>query len=81
MAGLKKVRLVINSLHTPFSSCQVQFSPGLILQRNVRTIPEHLDNNQVIKNSQHEFVKNKLCQTNLMSFFDRVTSLVDNYFS
>lgn len=78
MAGLKKVRLVINSLDTPFSSCQVQFSPGLIPQRNLRTIHKHLDNNQVIKNSQHEFVKNKLCQTNLISFFDRVTGLVDS---
>lgn len=78
LAGLKKVKLVINSLDTPFSSCQVQFSPGLIPQSNVRTIHKHLDNNQVIKNSQHEFVKNKLCQTNLISFFDRVTGLVDN---
>lgn len=32
----------------------------------------------MIKNSQHGFVKNKLCQTNLISFFDRVTGLVDN---
>lgn len=78
MAGLKKVRFLNNSLDTPFSSCQVQFSPDLIPQRNVRTIHKHLDNNQVIKNSQHEFVKNKLCQTNLISFFDRVTGLVDN---
>ena len=38
-----------------------------------------------MKNSQHEFVKNKfefvknkLCQTNLISCFDRVTGLVDN---
>lgn len=61
-----------------FSSCQVQFGPGLIPQRDVRTIHKHLDNNKVIKNSQHEFVKNKLCQTNLISFFDKVTGLVDN---
>lgn len=77
MAGLKKVRLVINSPETPFSSCQVHFSPGLIPQRNVGTIHKHLDNNQVIKNSQHEFVKSKLCQTNVISFFDRVTGPVD----
>ena len=32
----------------------------------------------MIKNSQHEFVKNKLCQTNLIFFFDRITGLVDN---
>lgn len=32
----------------------------------------------MIKASQHEFVRNKLCQTNLISFFDRVTGLVDN---
>ncbi|CAM5160171.1 unnamed protein product [Natator depressus] len=38
---------------------------------------KHLEDNQVISNSQHGFVKNKLCQTNLIAFFDRVTSLVD----
>lgn len=70
--------LVISSLGVPFSSCQVQFGPGLILQRDVRTTHKHLDSNKVIKNSQNEFVRNKVCQTNLISFFDGVTGLVDN---
>uniref|UniRef100_A0A803T1G7 Reverse transcriptase domain-containing protein n=1 Tax=Anolis carolinensis TaxID=28377 RepID=A0A803T1G7_ANOCA len=33
--------------------------------------------NAAIANSQHGFTKNKSCQTNLISFFDRVTSWVD----
>jgi len=40
-------------------------------------ICKHLEGGKVIGNSQHEFVKNKSCQTNLIAFFDRITSLVD----
>lgn len=31
----------------------------------------------MIKISQHRFVKNKLCQPNLISFFDRLNGFVD----
>lgn len=27
--------------------------------------------------SQHSFMENRSCQTNLISFFDKITSLVD----
>lgn len=30
-----------------------------------------------MRNSQHNFVKNKSCQTNLISFFERITGLVE----
>ncbi|CAM5112215.1 unnamed protein product [Natator depressus] len=42
-----------------------------------KSICKHLEDNEVISNRQHGFVKNKSCQTNLIAFFDRVTSLVD----
>uniref|UniRef100_A0A803T570 Reverse transcriptase domain-containing protein n=1 Tax=Anolis carolinensis TaxID=28377 RepID=A0A803T570_ANOCA len=38
---------------------------------------EHLETNAVIANSQHGFTQNKSCQTNLISFFGRVTSWVN----
>lgn len=38
------------------------------------SIYKHLEDN----NNQHAVVKNKSCQTNLASFFDRVTGLVNS---
>uniref|UniRef100_A0A670K9H8 Reverse transcriptase domain-containing protein n=1 Tax=Podarcis muralis TaxID=64176 RepID=A0A670K9H8_PODMU len=52
--------------------------PGKILEQIIKqTVCEHLERNAVITNSQHGFLKNKSCQTNLLSFFDRITTLVD----
>ena len=52
--------------------------PGKIFEQIIKkSVCKHLENNAVITRSQHGFVKNKSCQTNLISFFDRVTSLVD----
>ncbi|CAM5092187.1 unnamed protein product [Eretmochelys imbricata] len=51
--------------------------PGRIMEQIVeQSICKHLEDNEVINNSQHGFVKNKSCQTNLIGFFDRVTSLL-----
>lgn len=44
---------------------------------NVSTC-KSLGYNEVIINSQHEFVKNKSCQMNLIFSFDRVIGLMDN---
>ena len=41
------------------------------------TIERHLKNNAIIRHSQHGFTKGKSCLTNLISFYDRVTHLVD----
>lgn len=38
---------------------------------------KHLENKIVIAVSQHGFVKNKTCQTNCISVFDWVNSLID----
>jgi len=36
------------------------------------SICKHLGDNKVLRKSQHKFVKNKSCQTNLIFSFDRV---------
>uniref|UniRef100_K7EYU7 Reverse transcriptase domain-containing protein n=1 Tax=Pelodiscus sinensis TaxID=13735 RepID=K7EYU7_PELSI len=52
--------------------------PGKIMEQVIKEIIcKHLEGNKVIGNSQHGFVKNKSCQTNLIAFFDKITSLVD----
>jgi len=37
----------------------------------------HVQDNQVIRPSQHGFMKGSYCLTNLISFYDKVTLLVD----
>jgi len=37
----------------------------------------HMKDNQGIRPSQHEFMKGRSCLTNLISFYDQVTHLVD----
>ena len=41
-------------------------------------VMEHLLLNQLIRNSQHGFVKNKSCVTNLLEFFETVSWNLDN---
>ena len=43
-----------------------------------KKITEHLTTNNLIRPSQHGFMKSRSCQTNLLEFLDCVTEMIDN---
>jgi len=52
---------------------------GKILESIIRdAIIEHLVKNKLIKSSQHGFLKNRSCLTNLLAFLESVTKSVDD---
>ncbi|KAK4826086.1 hypothetical protein QYF61_005045 [Mycteria americana] len=52
--------------------------PGKVMEQIILSaITRHVENNQGIKPSQHGFRKGRSCLTNLISFYDKVTRLVD----
>ncbi|GAB0179524.1 mitochondrial enolase superfamily member 1 [Grus japonensis] len=52
--------------------------PGNIMEQNIlNVITQHIQDKQVIRPSQHGFMKGKSCLTNLISFYDKVTHLVE----
>ncbi|KAK4831271.1 hypothetical protein QYF61_016741 [Mycteria americana] len=52
--------------------------PGKIMEKVILgVIEKHLRDNAVIGHSQHGFTRGKSCLTNLISFYDKVTHLVD----
>lgn len=40
-------------------------------------VSKHMEGREVNRDSQHGFIKGKLCQSNLMEFYDGVTALLD----
>ncbi|KAK4830691.1 hypothetical protein QYF61_012860 [Mycteria americana] len=52
--------------------------PGKLMEQIILSaVTRHVENNQGIKPSQHGFRKGRSCLTNLISFYDKVTHLVD----
>ncbi|KAK4820802.1 hypothetical protein QYF61_006927 [Mycteria americana] len=52
--------------------------PGKLMEQIILSaVTRHVENNQQIKPSQHEFRKGRSCLTNLISLYDKVTRLVD----
>ncbi|KAF1461414.1 hypothetical protein FQV21_0009482, partial [Spheniscus demersus] len=52
--------------------------PGKIMERFIlRALTRHEQDNQGIRPSQHGFTRGRSCLTNLISFYDQVTRLVD----
>ncbi|GAB0206407.1 mitochondrial enolase superfamily member 1 [Grus japonensis] len=52
--------------------------PGKVMEQIIlRAITWHVQDNQVIRPSQHGFMKGRSCLTNLISFYDKLTCLED----
>uniref|UniRef100_A0A8B9BE17 Reverse transcriptase domain-containing protein n=1 Tax=Anser brachyrhynchus TaxID=132585 RepID=A0A8B9BE17_9AVES len=75
MPVYKKGQKVDPGNYRPVSLTSV---PGKLMEQIILSvIMRHLQGNQAIRPSQHGFMKGRSCLMNLISFYDKVTRLVD----
>ena len=81
ISGKLNVGICIDCIHMYITESQISMGtsvPGKILEKIVLgVIEKHQKDNAVIDPSQHRFTRGKSCLTNLISFYDKVTHLVD----
>ncbi|GAB0177258.1 mitochondrial enolase superfamily member 1 [Grus japonensis] len=59
-------------------ACQSDLSVEEVMEQILLSaITQHIQDNQALTPSQHGFMKGRSCLTNLISFYDKVTPLVD----
>lgn len=46
-------------------------------QNLLEVMSKHMENKEVIRNSQHGFIEGKLCLMTLVAFYNEVTAFVD----
>jgi len=64
--------------HENYRHVSLTLVPGKIMERLILSaLTGYVKDNQGIRPSQHRFMKGRSCLTNLMSFCDQVTRLVD----
>ncbi|PKU42809.1 rna-directed dna polymerase from mobile element jockey-like [Limosa lapponica baueri] len=61
-----------------YRSVSLTLVPGKVIEQiTLSAIMWHMKDNQTIRPSQHGFMKGRSCLTNLISFYEKVTCLVD----